>query len=211
MKTLLTAFVMVLAFEAQAQLISHRYSYIHHESHMRLEISKVDQDNQTAKYFDSDENKLKTVNLSEVSQETNEEIDGVKVKNMVLVKFSDHTLRPCEVWYLYSNALAHVGCQTGKNKQHGGTNRPVLGTYTASIESMVKELPSLDGFEKKDRVRLQKNVGDLKQGDLVRIEHIFQNGSALVQKMGENLVDTSSLLMKFNVQVVELKDLSFKK
>lgn len=211
MKSLVTAIILLMSVESQAQLLSTRYSYIHHETHVRLELTKIDQDRQTAQYYDLKEGKSKTVNLSDVSRETNEEIDGVKVNQMVLVKFAESTYKPCEVWYLYTNGLSHVGCQTGRIRKDQLIPRPVVGTYTASVESMIREVNGLEGFEKKDKVRLMKDVGDLRKGDLVRIEHIFQNGSAMIQKMGANLIDTSGLLMKEKVQVVELKDLSLNK
>jgi hypothetical protein len=204
MKTLLTAFLMVLVFDAKANLFEENYSYIHNETHQRLEHLKIDKDTQTGRYFDYREEKYKTVSLSDISRETHETIQGVKEGNMVLVKFSTTSLKPCEVWNLYENAIAHVGCTTGKI-----TNRPELATYPVAIDIMIKEVKSLEGFVQKDKVRLMKDSGDLSKGDLVRIEHIFRNGSAMVQKMGLNLIDTSGLLLKEKVQVVELKDLSF--
>jgi hypothetical protein len=205
-KTLLSAFILALTFEASAG-----NSYIHHATFERLEIFRIDTDNQTGKYYDYQDEKYKTINLSDVSREASEPVDGVKDGDMVLVKFSENLFRPCEVWYLYQNSLAHVGCQTGKLTEDMGVQRPKLGTYTASTESMIKSIKSLEGFEVKDKARLMKDVGDLKKGDLVRIEHIFKNGSAMIQKMGLNLIDTSGLLLKFKVQVVELKDLSLNK
>lgn len=211
MKRIIAAVIMLMSLKSQAQLLSTRYSYIHHETHARLELTKIDQDRQTAQYYDLKEGKTRTVNLSDVSRETNEEIEGVRVTNMVLVRFANGQLRPCEVWYLYSNGLSHVGCQSGKIRKEALIDRPIVAPYTASVDSMVREVNGQDGFEKKDKVRLMKDVGDLRKGDLVRIEHIFQNGSAMIQKMGANLIDTSGLLMKSRVQVVDLKDLTLNK
>ena len=41
----------------------------------------------------------------------------------------------------------------------------------------------------------------------MRIEAIFPNGEALVQKMGANLLETSSLRLKFNIKRVPISDL----
>lgn len=211
MKILLSALVLLISVESQAERISKRYSFIHHETHARIKLTKIDQENQTAQYYDQNDGKIRTISLSEVSQETFEPVDGVKTGNMVLVKFEKNVLKPCEVWYLYTNGLAQVGCQTGKYSKPAPIARPELAEYTVTTDAMVKEATSLEGFKKKDKVTLMADVGDLKKGDRVRIEHLFKNGTAMIQKMGLNLVDTSGLLLKYKVQVVELKDLTFNK
>jgi hypothetical protein len=209
MKMLLTAFVLVMASDSRADFISKRFSYINQETLERIEISKINQDTQVGTYFDHEAGKYKTVNLSDVSKQVSESVSGVKENDMVLVKFDNNKLRPCEVWYLYQNGYAHVGCQNGKILQQSFIERADLSMYGVLAESVVKGTKELDGFAQKDKVHLMKDVGDLKKGDLVRIEHIFANGYAMIQKMGTNLIDTSSLLKKSKVQVVDLKDLAF--
>lgn len=209
--TLVAALFTILTLEAKAEIFSTHYYYLHNETNRKLDFVKIDQETQTGRYFDYKDGKYKTVSMTEVTKETHGEIDGVRKGNMVLVKFQDQKLRPCEVWYLFENSMAHVGCQTGKMKVNVGVDRPELATYASHIDHIVREVNSLDGFAKSDKVRLMADVGDLKKGDLVRIEHIFQNGSAMIQKMGANLLDTSGLLMKYRVQIVDLKDLTLNK
>lgn len=208
MKTLLSAMVLLMALDSQANIFSSRESYIHNQTQARMELTNVDQESQTARYYDHAEGKTKTISLSEVSKATKEEIDGVRSGNMVLVRFTENSYRACEVWDLYSNGIAHIGCQTGKIREEGLIRRQEVGSYTASTDLMIKEVSSLEGFKKKETVRLLRDVGDLKEGDTVKIEHIFASGSAMIQKKGFNFIDTSSLLMKEQVQIVDLKDLS---
>lgn len=208
MKMLLTAFALIMAAESQAGMISKRFSYIHHGTNERIELTKVNQETQTGKYYDQKSGKYKTVNLSEISQEI-ASVSGVKERDMVIVKFSDDSSRPCDVFSLYTNGQAHVGCQFYKINHRTMFESAPLSIVTVAADSVVKEVQALEGFAKKDKVRLMKDSGDLKKGDLVRIEHIFANGSAMIQKMGTNLLDSSNLLMREFVQVVELKDLAF--
>ena len=208
MKNLMLVFALALSFSATAGFIERHYYYIHNSTFERLDLIKIDQETQVGKYYDHQDGKYKKVSMTELSRQTHQGIRGFKPGNMVLARFSDNQYRACELWYIFENEVAHIGCQTGKISQNIGVNRPQVATYVANINHLINEVSTLDGLSKKDKVRLMVDIGDLRKGDLVRIEHIFGNGSAMIQKMGANLLDTSGLLMKSRVQVVELKDLS---
>lgn len=205
MKILAALILTLTALSAQAG--RHHY-YIHNTTHERIDIMKIDPETQMGKYYDHASYKYKTVSMTELTRQTHGNIKGFKAGNMVLANLEGNVYQPCEMWYLFENSVAHIGCQSGKITKNIGVDRPQVLTYALHLDHMINEVASLEGYAKKDKVRLMKDAGDLKKGDLVRIEHIFANGFVMIQKMGANLLDTSGLLMKSRVQVVELKDLS---
>ena len=175
-----------------------------------IEVTKIDTDTQTARYYSYRSNQWKEVSLADLSKAVYARLDGVKERDMVLASVRSDDLQPCEVWNVFENSLVELGCQNGRISDNIGVDRPELSSYIKTTQQVVKEVTQRDGFQKKDKVRLMKDQGDLKKGDLVRIEHIFENGEAMIQKMGLNLIDTSGLLMKDKVEVVDLKDLAAK-
>lgn len=185
--------------------------YINTNNGAIVELSEFDinQTNQTGTYFSYAEGKKLTVNLSDLSMSTRNEINGVKGGGMVLVQFANGQ-KPCDVYYLFENAMAQIACNTGKMVKNIGVDRPQRATYILkNVEQagIIAEVKSLNGINKKDYATLTTKVGVLNAGTKVRVEVIFGNGEALVQKMGLNFLDTSDILAKYNVEKVNLSDL----
>ena len=193
---------------ASAALISRNYRYIHHGNGMQIELNDINEQEGTAYYFDYASHKKVTVKLSEVSRETDEAINGVRPGKFMLVNFGQEGIKTCETYRVFENSIARIGCQSGKIRKNIGVDRPLMYQYNVDVNDVMPEVESFEGFSRKDKVTLTAEVGSLECGTKVRIEAIFPNGEALVQKMGANLLDTSSILMKkSNVERVSLRDL----
>jgi hypothetical protein len=169
----------------------------------------IDQSEQTGTYFDYTEGKKVTIKLSLLSKETDKEINGVKIGNFILVNFAGVN-KPCLVYGLFENAMASIGCQLGKMQGNLGVDRQIIAEYflnTVDQAAVTAEVVSLNGVNKKDHGTLLINGKALEAGTKIRVEVIFANGTALVQKLGLNFLDTSNILMKYNIEFVNLSDL----
>lgn len=198
----------VFASYASAALISRNYRYIHHGNGMQIELNDINEQEGTAYYWDYESHKKVTVKLSEVSRETDEALNGVRPGKFMLVNFGKEGIKTCETYRVFENSQARIGCQSGKIRKNIGVDRPLMYQYNVDVNDVMAEVESLDGFSRKDKVILTADANSLECGAKVRIEAIFPNGEALVQRMGANLLDTSSILMKkSNVERVSLRDL----
>lgn len=193
---------------SRAELFGRIEYYLHVPSLQIVEPYNFNDDTKTAVYYDYAEGKKKTVNISELSKATKETINGVKQGSIVLLDKEGHKF--CETFYVFENGSAYIGCQTDGVHITIGMNRPLQQFYIAPTEILTPEVKSLDGFTKKEKVILTRASGNIKAGSLVRIEAILANGEALVQKVGLNYLDTSSLRLKWNIERVQLSDLEKK-
>lgn len=184
---------------------SSRAYYYHNPTGEMIDPHKFNEKEGTATYFDHSEGKKKTVKISDLSKETFESLNGVKSGKLVLLNKADHNF--CETFHVFENGIAYIGCQTNKIQQNIGANRPRNLNYYAPVEFLTGEIEAKDGFRKKDKVVIRRDSGKISAGALVRIEAIFPDGTALIQKMGANLLDTSSLRLKLNIEHVSLLDL----
>lgn len=200
----------VLSDNASAQLIQRNYRYIHHVTGMQIELDNINEQNGTATYFDYKDSKRVAVKLSEVSRETDEVINGVRAGRFVLVNFDGKEIKTCETYYLFENGTARIGCQSGKIRKNIGVDRPKVAQYNVNAHAVMAEVDNFEGYARKEKVTLNTDAGKLKAGSTVRIEALFPNGEALIQKMGANLLDTSGLLLKQNIERVSLRDLDKK-
>lgn len=200
----------VLSENASAQLLKRSYRYIHTVTGMQIELDNINEQNGTATYYDYKDSKRIPVKLSEVSRETDEVINGVRAGRFVLVNFDDKEIKACNTFYLFENGTARIGCQSGKIRKNIGVDRPMVAQYNVSAYNLMAEVDNFEGYAKKEKVTLSVDAGNLKAGTTVRIEAIFPNGEALIQKFGANLLDTSGLLLKKNIERVSLRDLDKK-
>ncbi len=206
MRHLLLASLVSLSFSAQA-FIKPVHKYIHTPTGRVIDASEYNFHGDEVEFFDYAESKKKRVKAADLSKATRARLAGVKAGEFILVPFPEGP-RACEVWVLFENAMAQIGCQTGEVMRQIGPSRPAIGTYILShAERAIGEVAELDGRKKKDHVVLSEAQGKLKAGESVRIEAIFANGQVLVQRAGLALLDTSSPLHKFNTTLVNLSDL----
>lgn len=195
---------------ASAQLFQRHYNYLNIQTGEMIDLIKKNEAEGTGVYYDYRESRKKTVSLSLLSKETDKQLNGVKTGEMILVKW-DKDLKPCQVYHLFENGVARIGCQTGRVSANIGVDRHLLGSYNVDTEIVIAEVKAAEGFKKNERVILRKQAGDLESGTTVKIEAIFNNGDVLVQKAGLNLLDTSGVLLKRSgVAKVSLKDIEKK-
>jgi hypothetical protein len=200
------AVLSILSSQSSRATFFERHSYyFHNPSFQMIEPYNFNENTGTAVYFDRTDGKKKTVKISDLSIESNKPINKVRQGELVLMNKEGHNF--CETFHVFENGMAYIGCQTNKVQEKQGKERAKNIHYYAPTEILIPEVKSIDGFRKKDKVRLAKNAGQLDAGTLVRIEALFPNGEALVQKMGVNLLDSSSLRFKFNIERVHLTDI----
>ena len=163
----------------------------------------------SVKYFSRKERAWKTTDISSFSKNTDAEIADVKQGEFLLAE-TGNGLALCQVWYLFDNKSASIGCRTGKPSEIIGMARPGTANYdllTVEHPGVVAEVASLDGFSRGQTAELLINTDQNESGTTVRVEAVFANGEALIQKKGLNLLDTSGLLLKYSVEKVSLKNL----
>lgn len=204
MKHLLLGLICLMTVQSVRAASASGY-YYHEPSGEFYSFYNFNHDTQTATYYDYKDGKKKTANISDLSAETKSAINGVKQGDHVLLNQEGHNF--CEVFHVFENGVAYIGCQVNKIRKNIGMDRPQDWRYFAPTEILVAEVAEVDGFKKKERVILTKDAGTLVKGTEVRIEAVFANGEILVQKMGFNRLDTSSLRLKFGVVRVHSSDI----
>lgn len=207
MKFFMVAALLGLSINTEAAFIARIYKYINIKTGELIEASVNDIEDDQVKYFDYSDSKRKKVPLIDLSKQTNDRIAGVKAGELVLVPFGKET-KPCEVYYVFANGMARIGCQTGKMLGNISIDRPAIGQFNLNhVANVIPEVATLDGRNKKDYAVMSINIGKLKAGANVRIEAIFANGEALVQKMNISFLDSSGVIRKHNIERVKLEDL----
>lgn len=210
MKKFLSVLAMTVIFSqtASAAFIEKNVRHFHIPSGKVVELYKVNEEAKTAVYWDYDLEKRVVVNLEDVSQEVDHDINGVKAGKFVLANI-DGNAKACQVYYVFENGMSRIGCQSGKMTINIGVDRPQVLQYNDNVEDLSAEIKSMSDFTKGEKARLKVFVGNLRVGTKVRIEAIFPNGEALIQKMDVgSFIDTSSLLLKHNIERVQLADLA---
>jgi len=191
--------------------------YMIKDTGMIIEIAtnEISDDGLSGKYYDYKERKFKMIELAELSKSTREEIAGVKSGEIALVQTyagssrTETISRFCEVYYVFENKKANVGCKTYAADQIPGYTTPSrLDFIVNNVESIVAEVESFEGIQKGDVLELRVNTQSAKAGRQVRVLAVFANGEALVQKTGFGILDTSSIVYKGNVDRVNVNDLS---
>lgn len=168
----------------------------------------------TAKFYDYRESKRKSIEMDKVSKATREEIAGVKAGEIALVTTyvgtskTKTTSRYCEVFYVFENKQASVGCSTSiEDANKRGEIPRRLDFIINDVENITAEVESIDGIKKGDFVELRVDAKFAKANRKVRVLALMANGEALVQKIGFGLIDTSSIVYKGEVDRVQASDL----
>jgi hypothetical protein len=202
MKQLIMAALVTMTLSGAAQA----YQY-HIPSGRMVEVSKFDKDG-NAYFFDYETHKKVYVKAAELSYESKTAVNGIKAGDVVLHNQKD--VKFCEVFHVFENGLAYVGCQS-ESKMAGnlGVDRPSQLRGFVDTKTLIGEVKELDGFSKKEKASLLKDSGKLKCGNSVRIEAILSNGEAIVQKRDAfSVIDSSSLRLKLGVERVPLTELA---
>lgn len=197
-KSIVFAALALTSLSSQAAIISKIYRYIH-TSGIVVELQGIDESRGTAYYFDYLANKRVEVNLSDVSKETKKRMNGVSGGDFVFA-YTDTGAQICTTYTVFENAMAHLGCRTGKELQNIGPLRLQVGSYTAKTENLLTSVQEVDGF----------SLGEvaLLKGKKIRVKAIFENGYVLTEPSSIFAkLDTSSTLLKTNVKIVTTRDL----
>lgn len=206
LSTLAIATLTVLSLNSQAALIGPIHKYIHTSGKV-VELHGINQAKGTAYYFDYQLSKRVEVSLADVSKETKSRINGIKAGEFVLAQ-TEQGETVCTTYNVFENGMSYLGCRTGKMMEHIGPARFAVGGYIADTKNIAGEVSEVSGFQKGEKVILLKAAGSLKSGKKVKIKAIFDDGVALVESANPlAALDTSSTLLKTNVEVVQLQDL----
>lgn len=206
LSTLAITAVAVFSLNSQAALIGPIHKYIHTSGKV-VELQGINQSKGTAYYFDYELGKRIVVSLGDVSKETKSRINGIKAGEFVLAQ-TEQGQTVCTTYNVFENGMSYLGCRTGKMMEHFGPSRFAVGGYIADTKEIGAEVSEVAGFQKGEKVILTKDAGYMKAGKKVKIKAIFEDGVALVESANPlAALDTSSTLLKTNVEVVQLQDL----
>lgn len=218
MKKTLLLTLMTVSFmtTAQAGIFGTVDKYIIQKTGQVIEVSSNDiSKDGIVKFFDYKEHKKKTIELSELSKSTINEIAGVKAGEVILLttgaanSSTETVSRVCQVFNVFESKQAHVGCKTYEEDNKNGaiaTNR--LDFIVNNVESVVAEVKSSEGLSKGEKAELRIDTRSAKAGRNVKVLAIFANGEVLVQKFGFNILDTNSIIHQSSVDRVTLSDLN---
>ncbi len=190
--------------------------YIINDNNRIIEIAsnEIEDDGLTATYYDYVARKRLTINMSEVSKSTRDSINDVSAGEMILVTTGtarnngETVSRYCDVFHVFENKRAYVGCKTYEIDNINGYARPNrLDFIVNNVENVVAEVSKVDELEKGSVATLRVDTKNAKAGQNVRILALFTNGEALVQKLGFNVLDTSSIVYKSKIDRVNVGDL----
>ena len=156
------------------------YEFIHNVRPLAFRASNVDYDLGIAVYRDPKTKKQETFELSELSPLTHKRVNGVQESEVVLLDD-----KVCQAFYVGESGRTALTCQTGityKDKLEGQTHKTVYKFSTTT--DVIPEIPSMDCFNKKDKVILNTKIGHIEAGETVRIEAILASGEALIRRVG---------------------------
>lgn len=221
MKNLLILAIMVSTFQAThgREWVSKVNKYIHKDTNQIIELGGWDlsEDGKTNVFYNYETRKRETILMADYVPATQSEIANVRAGEMILAKTyvahgkSEIIERVCEVYYLFENQKAYVGCKSYEADHLPGYATPNRFDFIINnVEQVVAEVSELDGFKKGDLAELQVETKSIKNGKTVRVLAVMANGEALVQKMGFSILDTSSIVYKGGVERVLLTNLKNK-
>lgn len=219
MKKTLLLTLMTVSFISSVQaksLFGTIDSYIIEKTNQVIQVASNEiSDDGVVSYFDYKEGKRKTINRSEISKSTLKEIAGVKIGEVILLNTgvansaTETITRYCQVFNVFENSMAYVGCKTYAEDNKAGVIKATrLDFIVNNVESVVAEVSSSEGIKKGEIAELRINTKSAKAGRNVKVLAIFANGEALVQKVGFSFLDTSSIVYQSSVDRVQLSDLS---
>lgn len=196
--------------------VSKLRKYIHKDTNQIVELGGWDlsEDGKTNKIFNNKTSKYETILMEDYVIQTFDEIAEVRAGEMIIAKTlvgnskTETINRVCEVYYLFENKKAYVGCKSYEQDSIPGYNRPARFDFIINnVENVVAEVSEIDGFKKGDMAEILVDTNTIKNGKTVRVLAVMANGEALVQKMGFSILDTSSIIYKGGVERVKLTDL----
>jgi len=218
MKALLAMALMTLSIQnlEAREIISKLRKYIHKDTNQIIELGGWDlsEDGKTNKYYNYNTRKQETILMEDYVIQTFDEIADVRAGEMIIAKTlvgnskTETIDRLCEVYYLFENKKAYVGCKSYEQDTIPGYQRPSRFDFIINnVENIVAEVNEIDGMKKGDVAEILVDAGSIKNGKIVRILAVMANGEALVQKMGFSVLDTNSIIYKGGVERVKLTDL----
>ena len=197
-KTLVLAAMAFTTISAQAKFFTPIHNYILGSGKVVM-LQGIKVSRGTAWYYDNDLNKRVSVNLSEVSKETKEKINGVKEDDFV---YTTTKAGPqiCIAYYVFENGMASLGCRTGKILDYYGPAKYQVATYSGSTKNLLAPVNEVDGYSKGETAILD--------GQKVLIRAIYSNGYVLTETAFIlSHIDTSSALSNASIQIVTTRDL----
>lgn len=193
-------------------------TYLDNTTNKTIQFSShdIDKKTNTAQYYDYALSKKFTVSLDDVSKSTTKKLKGVKAGELAVLESVTadgvtRARRACLVFHVFENAKAEIACRTVKEDYRIGYQMPSrFGYLIHDLDILGAEVESLDGFKKGQKAILQIDTDSIKAGKTVKIWAVLRSGEAIVQKAGLHFLDTSSIINKMDIEVVELKYLNLK-
>jgi hypothetical protein len=211
----LTVLTITTAVQAKG-IIGTVDKYIIIKSGKIIEVASNKIDNGVATYFDYTESRRKTIETAEISKSTRQRIAGVKIGDIILANTyarnsnSQTVTRFCEVFSVFENKEAYIGCQTLEaDKIKGYTTPARLDFVVNNVETLTAQVQQLDGFKKGGNYELRVDTTIANAGVHVKILGIFVNGDVLVQKSILSVLDSDGIIAKTgDIARIKLSDLN---
>lgn len=169
-------------------------------------------DVQTGKVVEIASNKTDNYDMSQYSPTITTEIAGVKAGERILLttyvnrSTTETVNRYCDVYYVFENKTAQVGCNTfNEDFKTNEDKKARLDFMVSNVEEAIAEVTELNGFRTNTKAKLNINAPRIKAGRTVKIVAIFENGEVLVQKTGysffhgDNVVERGDLVARVSI------------
>jgi hypothetical protein len=218
MKAILALMILSISFQSleAREWVSKVRKYIHKDSNQIIELGGWDlsEDGKTNKFYNYKTGKQETIQMEDYIIQTFDEIANVRAGEVVIAKTlvgnsrSETIERICDVYYLFENKKAYLGCKSYEKDAIPGYSIPARFDFIVNnVENIVAEVSELDGFKKGDVAEILVDANSIKNGKTIRVLAVMANGEAIVQKMGFSVLDSSSIIYKGGVERVKLSDL----
>lgn len=207
---------MLVQSASAREWVSKVRKYIHKDTNQIIELGGWDlsEDGKTNKHSNYKTGKREVVQMEDYVIDTYGEIAGVSPGEYILVDTlvgnskTETINRFCQVYNLFENKKAYVGCRTYEADRIPGYRLPERLDYIIhNVEQVVAQVESVDGIQKGTIAELAVETETIKLGKNVRVLAVFANGEALVERAGFGFLDTSSIVYKGNVEKVKVSDL----
>lgn len=161
----------ILAFSFAAQANPDIYML---KSGQAVALQNINHSEGTAYYFDFENSKRIYINLEDAYPQVKES-RGLSKGQYVSVQLEGEQ-KLCLTHYVFANESAYFGCQVKRFSTFENDYVTKLENFTSSIDNLLVEVKSIDGFTKNEQVRFE--------GKNYAIVALFENGQVLLKRVG---------------------------
>ncbi len=197
-KAIILSTLVLTTASAQAGFLTPIHNYILKSGKVVL-LQGIKESRGTAWYFDNDLNKRVKVDLTEVSKETKNKVNGVGADDYVYTT-TNKGPQICLTYHVFENGMSQMGCRTGKILDYYGPQKYEVAAYSGSTKNVLPSLSEMNGFSKNEIVMLN--------GRKVQIKGIYSNGYVLTETVFIlSKYDNTKSISNASIEIVTTNDL----